>query len=111
MRRYIVTYHAPIGFGAYAERRSPEEMQAGMQAWMAWFQSCGEGLVDGGGPLGAGLRVTADGSAPSERNLVAYSVLQAESAEAAHAMVKDHPHLGWAEGCEIEIHECLAPSG
>lgn len=111
MRKYIVIYHAPISFGAYAERRAPEEMKAGMEAWMAWFQSCGEWLVDMGGPLGGGLRVTSAGSSPSERNVVAYSVIQAENAEAAHALIKDHPHIGWADGCEIEIHECMTPPG
>jgi hypothetical protein len=47
------------------------------------------------------------GSSPSESNVVGYSILQAENMEAAKEMLKGHPHLGWADGCSIEVHESL----
>lgn len=34
-----------------ARQPSPEEMQQAMAAWGAWFQTVGEGLVDGGDGL------------------------------------------------------------
>ena len=32
---------------------------------------------------------------------------QAENMEAAKAMLMGHPHLQWAAGCEIEVHEAM----
>ncbi len=74
---------------------------------MTWAESCGDGLVDIGSPLGNGLTVTDSGSSQSEKGVAGYSILQADSMEGALALLQGHPHLGWAEGCEIEVHECL----
>jgi hypothetical protein len=40
--------------------------------------------------------------------VVGYSVLEAENMEAAQALMRSHPHLEFAAGCEIEVHESLA---
>ena len=34
-------------------------------------------------------------------------VLQAESIEAAQALVAGHPHFGFGPGCEVEVHEAM----
>ena len=86
---------------------TPEDMKKGMEAWMTWTERCGEGLLDIGSPLGGGLTVTEEGSSPSDKNVVGYSLLQAEDMDGAISLLQGHPHLGWAEGCEIEVHECL----
>ena len=107
MNKYIVIYYAPASAMEAMASATPEEMQEGMKPWMEWAQRCGEGLVDLGAPLGGGLNVTASGSAPSDKNVTGYSVLQAENMSAAEAMLKNHPHVGWAEGCEVEVHEAM----
>ena len=86
---------------------TPEDMKEGMEPWMAWVRRCGDGLVDLGTPLGGGQRVTKSGSSPSDKNVVGYSILQADNMEAAQALGKGHPHLEWMAGCEIEVHESL----
>ena len=86
---------------------TPEDVERGMEPWMAWAERCGDGLVDFGSPLGNGLRVTDSGTSPSERNVVGYMILQAEDMDGALVLLQNHPHLGWTEGCELEIHECL----
>ncbi len=68
-------------------------------------KKCGSGLVDLGNPLGNGQKLSKSGSSPSERDVAGYSILQAESMEEAIEMLKGHPHLKWAGGCEIEVHE------
>ena len=90
---------------------SPEDMKKGMEPWMAWAQKCGSGLVDMGTPLGNGQKVTKAGISPSNKDVVGYSVLQAESMEEAVEMLKAHPHLDWVDSCEVEVHECLALPG
>ena len=86
---------------------TPAQMKEGMESWMAWARNCGDGLVDLGAPLGGGEKVGKSGSSPSDKDVAGYSILQAESMEAAKNLLKSHPHLEWAEGCEIEVHEAI----
>ncbi len=72
---------------------------------MAWAKKCGDSLVEFGTPLVDGQKVIKSGSSPSDRDVTGYSILQADSMDDAKALVEGHPHLGWADGCEIEIHE------
>ena len=111
MKKFIVVYHAPQSATQQMAQASPEEMQKGMAPWMAWAEKCGDGLVDMGSPLANGQKVTEAGTTPSDKNVVGYSVLQAETMAQAVAMLKDHPHLGWADGCEIEVHETMPLPG
>ena len=76
---------------------------------MDWFGECGDALVDMGAMLDVGLRVGVSGSSQGDANVTGFSILEAESMEAAIAMVQSHPHLRYAEGCEIEVREYLTP--
>jgi len=60
-----------------------------------------------GTPLAGGQKVTNGGTSPSDKGVVGYSILQAESMDAAVEMLKGHPHLEWTDGCEIEVHESM----
>ena len=105
MKKYIVIYHAPMTAMEQMKDAAPEDMQP----WMAWAERIGDGLVDFGTPLGGGQKITKSGSSPSDKNVIGYSILQAANMEAAYALLKGHPHLEWAAGCEIEVHESLPP--
>ena len=106
MARFLVTYHAPASTWAAMNNATPEEMQEGMKPWMAWAEKCGDALVDFGTPLGGGQVLRKSGSSASDaRFTVGYSWLQADDIEGAKALLVGHPHLEWAEGCEIEVHE------
>jgi hypothetical protein len=107
MKKFIVTYHAPVGAMEMMKNATPEQMKEGMEPWMAWAQKCGSGLVDLGTPLGNSQNVTSSGSSPSGGDVAGYSVLQAENMAVAVEMLKSHPHLGWTDGCKIEVHEAM----
>jgi hypothetical protein len=107
MKKFIVLYHAPAELMQSVGEKTPEEAKESMKPWMEWAQKCGSGLVDLGAPLGNGQTVTTSGSNPSDKQVVGYSVLQAESMEAAQAMLQGHPHLAWSGSCSIEVHEAL----
>jgi len=62
MKKYMVIYHAPASWQEAMPDATPEDMQKGMEAWMAWAKKCGDGLVDMGTPLAGGLKVTTSGS-------------------------------------------------
>lgn len=69
-------------------------------------------LVDLGSPLINGQQLSPDGnSKESNKNVVGYSVLQAENMADAKTLLKGHPHLGWNVECAIEVHETIPLPG
>jgi hypothetical protein len=111
MTKYIVIYHADAATMAGMQDMSPEQMAEGMKPWMAWAEACGDGLVDMGSPLGGGVNINAGGSSPSGKEVTGYSILEADSMQAAEALMQGHPHLAYGVGCEIEIHEAMPLPG
>ena len=95
------------GSGRALAGSTPEQMEEGMKPWMAWVEKIGDGLVDLGTPLAGGQKLSTSGSSPSDKSVTGYSILPAEDMEGAKAMLSGHPHLQWAAGCEIEIHETM----
>jgi hypothetical protein len=85
------------------QRREAE----GMQAWKRWVEDNAKAIVDHGAPLGKTKRVTKDGIADTRNNLAAYTVVQAESQEAAARLFEGHPHFTIFPGDGVEIMECL----
>ena len=110
MNKYIVVYHAPGNLMEQVASMSPEEIQKGMEPWHAWMEARGDALVDGGTPLAGGQNISESGWTSSDREVTGYSILQAEDMESAKAMLDGHPHLDWAKGAEIEVHEMMPMS-
>ena len=108
MAKFVVLYHAPRSAIDKMKDMTPEDIQKGMEPWVAWAAKCGAALVDFGSPLGAGLRLTKGGASASQNDVTGYSILEAADMDAAKAMLSDHPHLEWAEGGGIEVHEPVA---
>ncbi len=111
MKKYIVIYHASVEAAKKMANSTPEEMKKGMEPWMTWAKQCGSGLVDWGTPLGNGMAVTKSGTTPSQKEVIGYSILQANSMDEAVEMLKGHPHLDWVDGCSVEVHESLPLPG
>jgi hypothetical protein len=105
MKIYIVLYHAPGSFSKMMEKGSPKEHKKEMEAWMKWAKRCGKHLVDMGAPLSGGVNLTTSGTKPSKKNVVGYSILEAKDMVSAKKLLKNHPHLRWKKGCDIEVHE------
>jgi len=67
---------------------TPEEMQASMDAWMAWGAAAGEHLVDFGSPT-----LPIDVADPGPGGWIGgYSLLQAEDLAEVDAVLAGHPH-------------------
>jgi hypothetical protein len=107
MKKFFVIYSAPASALEQMQNSSPEDMKKGMEQWEVWAKKCGSGLVDMGTPLSGGQNITKSGSSPSQKNIVGYSILQAEDMEGAKSLIAGHPHLEWTDGCEIEVHESM----
>jgi hypothetical protein len=112
MKKFIVLYHAPAEVMKQTANATPEEMEKGMEVWMQWAKKCGDQLVDLGSPLVNGQQINANGNSKnSDKNVVGYSILQAESMDEAKDLLKGHPHLGWFAACTIEVHETMPLPG
>ena len=112
MKKFIVIYHAPVDAIKQTESASPEEQAKGMELWMQWAQKCGDKLVDLGAPLINGQQLIPGGkSKDSDKNIVGYSILQAENMNEAKALLQAHPHLMWNPACAIEVHETMPLPG
>ena len=105
MKKFMVIYRTSREAIEKMHDKTPEEMKKGMEPWMAWMEKCGDALLDMGSPLGKVQIVTSSGSEQGSDDVGGYSILQAESMDDAVKMLEGHPHLGWAEGCEINVYE------
>jgi hypothetical protein len=105
MHRFIVLYRAPQNVADRFAQATPDEAQRGMQLWIDWATRLGPALLDPGKPLGNAVTVQPTGAQKSRTDIIGMSILQAESMDAALAMVRDHHHLHWADSCEITVLE------
>lgn len=85
---------------------SEDEGKAVMDAWMGWFRALGDVVVDGGNPLGASGGISPDGSVgPAKSGVNGYSLISADSLDAALELAKGCPHL--ASNGSVEVHEAM----
>jgi hypothetical protein len=107
MPKYMILYRSSMSMGE--QMGTPEEAQASMEAWMTWAGKAGAGLVDMGSPVAP---VGSEGSTGETGVAIGgYSVLEADSLEAARSLLVGHPHLSAPGGSFIEILEFLPLPG
>jgi hypothetical protein len=112
MKKFMVLYMAASAeFEKMMKNFTPEQQKKGMDAWMKWMNANQASIVDGGAPLGKTKRVDANGASNMKNNVGGYSVVQAESHDAAARIFsKEHPHLQMP-GAWIEIVEIMPMPG
>ena len=112
MKKFVVLYMASrANFEKMMENSTPEQQKKGMDAWMKWMDANKSSIVDGGAPLGKTKRVDTSGASNTKNEIGGYSIVQAESPDAATKLFgKDHPHLQMP-GTWIEIIEIMPIPG
>ncbi len=96
MANYVLVYHG----GSMPE--SPEEGAKVMQAWTAWFGKLGDALVDGGNPASKSRTIAANGSVSDDASGPSgYSIIKADSLDAAVALAKGCPVLGGGASVQV----------
>lgn len=66
------------------------------QAWMEWFSSVGDRMVDSGNPMSGGVEVAPEGVTPLELGLesfTGYSIVNVESMDEAVELAKTNPMI------------------
>lgn len=92
-----------------AERRAKE--RAGVAAWKAWAEKHRASIVGMGGPLGKTKRVTPGGIEDTSNQLAAFTIVRADSHEAAARLFEGHPHFAIFPGDSVEIMPVLPVPG
>jgi hypothetical protein len=107
MTKFLVLYRAPMSAREQMANATPEQARAGMEAWMTWAGQAGTAIVDLGAPLGDGTMV---GAGDADDDIAGFSILDADSQDAAVDLLQRHPHFHTPGGA-IEVHEFISMPG
>jgi uncharacterized protein YciI len=99
MARFLVTYH---GSGMPDD---PELIEQAKAAFLQWVGQAGDAIVDPGAPLQMVGQV-ASGSPEAAVEIGGYSIIEAEDAQAAEAVLGSHPYV--ARGGTLQVNQVLA---
>jgi hypothetical protein len=98
MQRFLVVYLAPIeGIEEWMkidpEMRKAEEEKMKAQ-WDQWMEKHKGSFIEETKAVGKTKRITKDGVSDTKNNMMLYSIVEAESHDAAATLFVDHPHFG-----------------
>src|SRR5258707_8797055 len=98
MTKFFALFMIPASaVDEWKKNTKPDEMKAAsekmMRDWEKWTKAHEKSLVDRGAPLGKTKRTTATGIADVRNDLNWYSIVEAESHDAAARIFLDNPHL------------------
>jgi hypothetical protein len=91
------------------DRRAKE--REGVTAWKTWVEKHQTAIVSMGGPLGKTKKITQNGIGDTSNNLGAFTVVRADSHEAAAKIFENHPHFTIFPGDSVEIMPVLPIPG
>jgi hypothetical protein len=111
MKRYLAVFTgSPAALASWetlsqAERQERE--RKGIAAWMQWGRDNAASIVEMGGPLSRTKLVSKAGISDIRNNLAAFTVIRAESQDAAARLFLAHPHFTIFPGEGVEVMEVL----
>lgn len=115
MKKFVAIYlgsaSALAQWKATDEKQRKEREKAGMDRWMKWSKENEKSTVDQGSPLGKTKRIDAKGISDTKNEIAAYTIVDAESHEAAAKLFLNHPHFMIFPGDSVEVMECLPIPG
>jgi hypothetical protein len=110
MKKFLVLYRSTASAQdrmSQMAKASPEQAKAGMDAWMGWAKRTGSALLELGAPTGESALLK---GSPAVGSVGGYSLVQAESLEAAKKLFEGHPHFE-TPGASIEVLELVSIPG
>ena len=111
MKRYLAVFTgSPSAMGqwqALPDEERQKRQAEGVTAWKKWGTVNAASIVDMGGPLSRTKLISKTGISDIRNNLGAFTVVQAESQEAAARLFVDHPHFTIFPGEGVEVMEVL----
>lgn len=105
MAKFIVLYRAPSAvmdkWMALPEEERRSDMEDMERQWNEWMAAHKDALLESNG-AGKNKRVTKDGVEDARNDVMMYSMVEAESHEAAAELFEGHPHFNIPEST-IEV--------
>jgi len=98
MSRFLITYH---GSGMPDD---PALMEQAKAAFGSWVDGAGEAIVDPGAPVQTVTQVATEGATEAVQ-IGGYSIIQADSVDAARAVLSSHPYV--ARGGTLQVNQIL----
>ena len=115
MKKFLAIYtgsgDAIAQWKAMPEDKRRQREAEGIKAWNQWVEKNKASIVDTGSPLGKTKRAATAGVSDTRNNMTAFTVVQAESHDAAAKLFVNHPHFTIFPGDGVEIMECLPIPG
>jgi len=98
-------------WNALTEAERTAKMADGIAAWNAWADKHKAAIVGTGGPLGKTKKISDLGIEDISNMLSAYTIVRAQSHEAAAGMFEKHPHFTNFPGDCVEVMPVLPIPG
>jgi hypothetical protein len=110
MARFLILYNSGMTAKERMESSTPEEMQAGMEAWMKWKDELDSSLkFEFGMPLALASHLNTGGAVPGKSSVGGYSIIEGDKDKVVAAL-EQHPHLRHARDT-IDLLEMLPMPG
>ena len=112
MKKFLVLYRMDMGeMQKMMASTSAEDRKKSMGEWEVWMKKNMASFADHGGPVGKTKQASAKGGVADIKNDIGgYSIVQAESHEAAATLFANSPHLTMP-GATVEVMEIMPMPG
>lgn len=108
MSRFLIIFNAPEPMSAFMARFTPEERQAGMEAWSSWKAEADKTIAFEFGAVVQSVGCIEQQTVTESPNQATnYAFAEAESKEAVITALQNHPHLA-RQDATIDVLECLS---
>ena len=92
-----------VAWNSLSEELRRTKMQEGIAAWKAWADKHHAAIVGMGGPLGKTKKVSERGIEDITNLMSAYTIVRADSHDAAAKLFENHPHFTIFPGDSVEV--------
>lgn len=116
MKKYLAVFtgsaQALSSWETLPEAERQQRQAQGVVAWKSWEEANALSIVEMGGPLSRTKLVSKAGIADIRNSMAAFTIVQADSQDAAASLFVNHPHFTIFPGEGVEVMEILAiPAG
>lgn len=116
MNKYVAIFCIPAEamqdwFSNVDEETRKQQGQQVMDQWKEWSEANKDAILDAGLPLGKTFRVTKDSIEHTKNDLNWYMLVQAESQEAAAALMQSNPHVQMIPSSYVEVMDANRTGG
>ena len=110
MKKFLVLYRMDMAaMQKMMESTSAEDRKKSMGEWGMWMKNHMADFADGGAPVGKNMQITKGGASEMSNDIGGYSIVQAETKEAAAKLFADNPHFS-LPGSTVDLME-IVPMG